>query len=255
MILTMDAGNTNVLLGCWADKKLVYTARMYTAQWRTAEEWAVLLRDILSSGGVDISLIEGAALSCVASPITSALANAIQRAFGCVPIVVGPGVKTGLDIQIDNPAQLGSDMVCNAVAALRLYEPPLIIFDMGTATSISVLDPRGRFLGGALVPGVRTALEALSSKAAQLPNISLDTPERVIGRNTIECMQSGSLFSTAAMVEGMTARIEEELGAACTVLITGGISEAIAPHIRREAVHNPSLLLEGLRMIYEKNAK
>lgn len=253
MILTLDAGNSNILLGCYAGETLVYTARMYTAHWRTSEEWAVLLRDILMSGGVDLSLIEGAALSSVVPPITSAVSGGIRLAFGCVPLVIGPGVKTGLDILIDNPAQLGSDMVCNAVAALALYKPPLIIFDMGTATTISVIDRRGRFMGGAIVPGVRTALEALSGKAAQLPHISLDTPGRVIGRNTVECMQSGSLFSTAAMMEGMIARIEEEMGSPCTVLATGGISETVTPHVRREIICNPALLLEGLRLLYDKN--
>jgi len=249
----MDAGNTNVLLGCWGGETLTYTARMHTAGWRTAEEWAVLLRDILTAGGVDLSMIEGAALSSVVPPATSALVGGVKLAIGCDSLVIGPGVKTGLDILIDNPAQLGSDAVCNAVAALRLYRPPIIVVDMGTATSIMALDARGRFLGGAVVPGVRTALEALSAKAAQLHHISLETPERVIGRNTIECMQSGSMFSTAAMIEGMITRFEEELGATCTVLVTGGISEKIVPHIRREVIHNPSLLLEGLRLLYDKN--
>ncbi|MCL2083353.1 MAG: type III pantothenate kinase [Oscillospiraceae bacterium] len=256
MILTVDAGNTHTLLGCWQDDSIAHTGRTFTLAQRTVQEWALLLRDIMKLGDISPEQIMGAALSCVVPPITASLSQGIALAFGCEPVVVGPGIKTGLDITIDDPAQLGSDMVCNAVAALELYTLPIIIFDMGTATSVSVLDTKGRFSGGAIVPGIRTALDALSAKASQLPHVALDAvPKRVIGKNTIDCMQSGALFGAAAMIEGMTERIEQELGSACTVLITGGHSEIISRCLRIEASHIPTLLLEGLHKIYAKNCE
>lgn len=254
MLLALDMGNTNILAGVYDGEALVCTARVHTAHWRTADEWAVLLRDILIMRGVDAEKVDGVIMSSVAWPATEALRNGIRLFTGIDPFVVGPGLKTGLNIGIDNPAQLGSDMVCNAVAALSAHKPPLIIFDMGTATTMSVLDPNGRFIGGAILPGLNTSLEALSAKAAQLPKISIETPERVIGRNTVDCMRSGAVFGTAAMLDGLIERVEEELDAPCTVLATGGLSERIVNKMRREVCHSPSLLLEGLRLIYKKNS-
>ncbi|MDR1692000.1 MAG: type III pantothenate kinase [Oscillospiraceae bacterium] len=253
MLLALDMGNTNILAGVYDGEELVCTARVHTAHWRTADEWAVLLRDILSMRGVDVSGIDGVILSSVAWPVTDALRNGIKLFSGIDPFVVGPGLKTGLHIAIDNPAQLGSDMVCNAVAALAAAKPPLIIFDMGTATTMSVLDQTGKFIGGAILPGLVTSLEALSAKAAQLPKISVETPDRVIGRNTVDCMRSGAVYGTASMLDGLIERTEEELGAKCAVLATGGLSERIANKMRRKVTHAPALLLEGLRLIYRKN--
>ncbi|MDR1669890.1 MAG: type III pantothenate kinase [Oscillospiraceae bacterium] len=253
MLLALDMGNTNILAGVYDGGTLICTARVHTAHWRTSDEWAALLRDILSMRGVETESIAGVIMSSVAWPATEALRNGIRLLCGIEPFVVGPGLKTGLNIGIDNPAQLGSDMVCNAVAALAAYKPPLIIFDMGTATTMSVLDPAGRFIGGAILPGLNTSLEALSAKAAQLPKISIETPERVIGSNTVDCMRSGAVYGTAAMLDGLIERVEEELGAPCTVLATGGLSERIAQKMRREARYSPVLLLDGLRLIYQKN--
>ena len=253
MLLAMDMGNTNILAGVFDGSRLVCTMRAHTARWRTADEWAVLLRDILSLQNLSAKDITAAIVSSVALPVTGALGGGMKLLFGKAPIVVGPGVKTGLDIVIDNPAQLGSDMVCNAVAARSYCRNDVIIFDMGTATTMSVIDAKGRFAGGAIMPGLNTSLEALGEKTAQLPKISLDTPARVVGTNTVDCMRSGSVFGWASMLDGMAARVEEEMGRPFTVFATGGLSECIVPHMRHQVRHEPALLLEGLRLIYEKN--
>lgn len=253
MLLALDMGNTNILAGVFDGTRLVFTARAHTAHWRTTDEWAVLLRDILSLHKYTPESIKDSVISSVAWPATDALRGGITLLTGREPFIVGPGLKTGLDILLDNPAQLGSDMVCNAVAALAAAKPPFIIFDMGTATTMSVIDAKGRFLGGAIMPGMRTSLDALSAGAAQLPKISLDTPSRVVGSNTIDCMRSGSVFGTASMLDGMIARVEEEMKQAFTVFATGGLSERIIPYMRREVRYEPALLLTGLRLIYEMN--
>jgi type III pantothenate kinase len=254
MLLALDMGNTNIAAGVFDGERLVCEARAYTAYWRTADEWAVLLRDILSVKGVGTEQITHSIVSSVAWPVTGALCGGISALTGKTPLIVGPGVKTGLDIAIDNPAQLGSDAVCNAVGALARVRGDIIIFDMGTATSMSVIDDRGRFLGGAIIPGINTSLEALSDKTSQLPKISLETPPRVVGSNTVDCMRSGAVFGWASMLDGMADRAEEEMKRPLTVFATGGLSEKIVPHMRREVRHEPFLLLDGLRLIYEKNA-
>lgn len=253
MLLALDMGNSNILAGVFDGSRLVCTARAHTAHWRTSDEWAVLLKDILSLHGLRTDVITDAIVSSVALPVTGALGGGMKLLFGKLPMVVGPGVKTGLNIGIDNPAQLGSDMVCNAVAALSYLPGDVIIFDMGTATTMSVLDAKGRFTGGAIMPGLNTSVEALSERTAQLPKISLDTPPRVVGTNTVDCMRSGSVFGWASMLDGMAGRVEEEIGRPFTVFATGGLSERIVPHMRREVRHEPVLLLEGLRIIFDKN--
>jgi type III pantothenate kinase len=253
VLLALDMGNTNILAGVFDGARLVCTARAHTAYWRTADEWAVLLRDILSLHNIAPVQVTGAIVSSVAWPVTDALSGGIGLILGKPPLIIGPGVKTGLDIVIDNPAQLGSDAVCSAVAALSMADPPIIIIDMGTATTMSVVDQKGRFTGGAVMPGLNTSLEALSDKTSQLPKISLDTPPRVVGSNTIDCMRSGAVFGWASMLDGMIMRAEEETKQTYTVFATGGLSGRIIPHMRRSVRHEPALLLEGLRLIYERN--
>ena len=167
--------------------------------------------------------------------------------------MLGPGVKTGLNIKIDNPAQLGADLVAGAVGAIDEYTMPCVIIDMGTASTISVLDRSGAFLGGAIAAGVRLTLKALAENTAQLPSISIEAPSAVIGSNTVECMQSGLVYGTAAMLDGLLDKIEQELGETPTVVATGGMSKEIIPHCRRNIIYNENLLLDGLRIIYEKN--
>ena len=169
------------------------------------------------------------------------------------PMVVGPGIKTGLNIQMDAPAQVGSDRIVIAVAALAEYEPPLTLLDLGTATTIEVVDRGNTYVGGCIIPGVRVSLEALTSRTAQLPGIRLDRPKKVIGKNTVDCMRSGIMYGTAAMLDGMLDRVEEELGYSTTVVATGGMAQFIAPLCRREMTLEKDLLLKGLNILYKKN--
>jgi type III pantothenate kinase len=246
-------GNTNILAGVFSGGDLICTARAHTAHWRTADEWAVLLREILTVKGVSPDRVNASIVSSVALPATNALCGGITLIIGKDPLLIGPGIELGLDIGIDNPSQLGSDAVCNAVAALDKTGGSVIIIDMGTATSLSVIDSNRQFLGGAIMPGLHTSLEALSIKTAQLPKISLETPPRVVGSNTVDCMRSGAVYGWASMLDGMIGRVEEETGQRYTVFATGGLSERIVPHMRRDVCHEPNLLLEGLRLIYERN--
>jgi type III pantothenate kinase len=178
-----------------------------------------------------------------------------QRLTGKQFLMVGSGLKTGLNIRIDAPAKLGSDLVVDAVAAAAKYPLPIAIFDMGTATTLSVLDKSGCYIGGMIIPGMRVSVDALSARAAQLPYINLDTPPEMIGKNTVDCMQSGMIYGQAAMLDGLVDRIEEELGETVTPVITGGLSRIVVPHCKRNLIYDEYLLLEGLRILYEKNKK
>jgi len=253
MILALDIGNTNITLGVYDGETLKFVSRLASDQKRLGDQYAIEIRDILDINGESVSSIEGSILSSVVPPITSYIVGGIEKLTGKKPLVVGPGIKTGLNILIENPAILGADFVAGAVAAIEMYPCPALIFDLGTATSVSVLDKNENFLGGCIMPGVRISLEALSIKTAQLPHISLEAPPHMIGRNSIDSMRSGSVYGTAAMIDGMSDRLEEELGMKCTVICTGGLSRVIVPHCHHEIIYNDNLLLEGLRILYQKN--
>lgn len=253
MLLTVDIGNTNIVLGAFEEDRLCFISRILTARNRTPDETAVTIRDVLRLYGAEGADFEGAIVSSVVPPATASVVPALERITGKKPLVVGPGIKTGLNIRIDNPAQLGADLAVDAVAAMSRYPLPLIICDMGTATTITVINSKGELIGGSIHPGVRISLEALSSSAAQLPVISIDAPNKVIGSNTLDCMRSGVVFGAAAMLDGMIDRIEEELNDKCTVVATGGLSAEITKHTKHTILHDPDLLLEGLRLLYLKN--
>lgn len=222
---------------------------------KTEHEYAVLMKQILELDNIDISTVEGGIISSVVPPLTGTLKKAIQRVTGHKPMVVGAGIKTGLNILIDNPAQLGSDLAVSAVAALNEYKPPIIAVDMGTATTIMVIDKNGSFLGGPIIPGVALSMNALASKTSQLPKVSIEAPKKVIGTNTIDSMKSGAVFGAASMLDGMIDRIEEEIGMSATVVATGGLSGSIVPYCKHEIICDDDLLLKGLAIIYEKNVK
>ena len=186
-------------------------------------------------------------------PVTSVINRALEKLTGEKALVVGPGIRTGLNIKIDNPAQLGSDLVVDAVAGIAEYPLPLIIIDMGTATTMSAIDAAGNYLGGVIIPGVRVALDSMVSRTAQLPRISFEAPKKAIGKNTIECMKSGSVLGSASMLDGMIDRLEEELSQDATVVATGGIAPFITPHCKHKIVCDDTLLLKGLYLIYNKN--
>ena len=203
----------------------------------------------------DVETVEDVIISSVVPPVFNAVRTGAYKVTGLTPMVVGPGIKTGLNIQMDNPASVGSDLIVAAVAALQEYTAPLMLIDMGTATTITVVDQGNNYIGGAIIPGVRVSAEALSSRAAQLPGIQLDRPKRAIGKNTIECMRSGIMYGAAAMLDGMVERMEAELGKPVTVVATGGIAQFIVPLCKREMTIEKDLLLKGLNVIYKKNKK
>ncbi|MCI8496987.1 MAG: type III pantothenate kinase [Clostridiales bacterium] len=253
MILTVDIGNTNITLGAYEGKELLFESRMETNHSRMEDQYAIELRDILDLYGIQARELEGAIVCSVVPALTRIFEGAIRKLSGTVPLVVGPGIKTGLNILIDNPAQLGADMVAGAIAAIDAYPCPCVIFDMGTATTAAVVDRNHAFLGGLIIPGIGISLGALASRTAQLPQISLEAPSSVIGRNTIDCMQAGSIYGAAAMIDGICDRVEDELGEPVTVVATGGLSTVVVPFCRREVVHCDNLILEGLRILFEKN--
>lgn len=256
MILAIDAGNTNIVLGCLDGDSPRFTARFRTDRAKTEDEYALYFRSLFDLHQVDRHAVEGAILSCVVSELTDVLCKAIETVIKKRPLIVGSGLKTGLNIKIDNPAQLGADLVADAVAALAKYPSPLVIFDMGTANTMSVIDGNGRFLGGAIMAGPRLSVDSLSTRTSQLPHIELDAPPKVIGSNTIHCMQSGAIYGHAAMIDGLIERVQDELGEtlAC-VIATGGLSSQIIPFCRNKIILDENLMLQGLRIIYEKNKR
>ena len=254
MILAIDIGNTNVVIGGFENDRIEFTARVATDARRTEEQYAVEIHQILHLYGYSAGEMEGSIISSVVPPVFNSVYTGLVKMTGKHPLVVGPGIKTGLNIQMDVPSQVGSDRIVIAVAALAEYEPPLILMDLGTATTIEVVDRGSTYLGGCIIPGVRTSLDALTSRAAQLPGIRLDRPGRVIGKNTVDCMRSGIMYGTAAMLDGMLDRVEEELGSRATVVATGGMAQFIVPLCRREIKLEKDLLLKGLNIIYQKNA-
>ncbi len=254
MLLTIDIGNTNITLGGYEGDKLIFISRLSTDIRMTADQYAVQINDIVNLRGCGSQEIEDAIISSVVPIVGGAVARAIEYITGKAPMILGPGVKTGLNIKIDNPAQLGADLAAGAVGALGKYPLPCIIIDMGTATTLSVLDKNGAFLGGAIAAGIRSTLDALSSNTAQLPVINLQAPDSVIGSNTVDSMQSGLILGAAAMLDGMIERIEQELGELASVVATGGLAEMVVKNCRREIAIDNNLLLDGLYKIYKKNS-
>ena len=252
MILTIDVGNSNIVVGAFDGDSLAFSARLNTDKKRLSDEYAIDLRNIFALYGAHRSL-EGAILSSVVPGLTPVLKRAIRLVFDLDALVVGPGIKTGMNIRIDNPAQLGADLLVGAVAAVQKYGAPCIVWDLGTATTVSAIDQNGAFRGGAIMPGVATSLDSLISNASLLQRVHIKAPERAIGTNTGDSLRSGAVLGTASMMEGMCDRIEEELGVSATVIVTGGLGKEIAAACRRETVYDGRLLLDGLRLIYDKN--
>ena len=255
MILAIDMGNTNIVIGGIDENKTSFVERITTNPSKTDIEYAVNIKDILEIYQIPLGEIEGAVLSSVVPPLNGTLLRAVEKIIKKKPLLVGSGMKTGLNILMDNPKTVGSDLIVDAVAAIQEHPLPIIIIDMGTATTMSVVDAAGNYIGGVILPGLKVSLDSLSGKAAQLPYISLETPGKVIGKNTIDCMRSGIMYGTAAMLDGMLERVEEELGFATTVVATGGMAQFIAPLCRREIKLEKDLLLKGLNIIYQKNKK
>ena len=255
MILAVDIGNTHIVIGCIEDDKILSIDRLETDINKTEIEYAVMIKSILEFNKFDLGEFEGAVMSSVVPPINSMIVRSIKKVINCDTLVVGTGIKTGLNILIDNPAQTGSDLVVAAVAAVSMYKTPIIIIDMGTATTMSAVTGKADFIGGAIIPGLGISMSALTSNTSQLPKVSFEAPEKCISTNTIDCLKSGAVFGSAAMIDGMIDRFESELGKGASIVATGGISGSIIKHCKHEIVYEPDLLLRGLMIIYNKNKK
>lgn len=253
MILVMDVGNTNITFGVYAGEELLHHWRIATLRERTDDEHAVLMQNIFAMEQLFFHQIEGIAISSVVPPLMTSLDSMCQKYFGKKPLVVGPGVKTGLVIKNENPREIGADRIVNAVAAIELYGPPLIIVDFGTATTFCVIDQTGQYIGGIIAPGIKISTEALFQRAAKLPRIDLVKPPNVIGKNTIASMQSGVIYGFVGQVDGLVNRIREELPLPFKVAATGGLAQLVAPESQTIQYIDPLLTLKGLRMIYGRN--
>ena len=252
MLLALDVGNTNVTIGVYDGEELLFVSRMATDSARMEDQYAIELLDILGLHKVDREAITGAVLSSVVPKLTEYISAAVKRIFGFRPLVVSYESLEGLKISIRHPETTGPDLIAGYVAAKELYGCPCIVIDMGTATTITVIDKEGALLGGGIVPGVGISLDALTSRAALLSSISLDTPAHVIGRDTVECLQSGMVYGTASMLDGFCDRIEEELGYPCQVVATGGLAGQVVRCCRRKVELSDTLLLDGLKLIYDR---
>lgn len=253
MLLAIDVGNTNIVLGCFDGDKILFRERLSTNQQATDLEYISGIKMALDMHGVEKDAIQDAIISSVVPSVTSTLREAVGKYIRKRVMVVGPGIKTGLSIMIDNPAQLGSDLVVDAVAGLQEYSAPMIIIDMGTATTLSLINEKKQYIGGVISTGMAASMDALVSRTSQLPKISFEPPKKIIGSNTIDCMKSGILYGTACMLDGMITRMEQELGQPCTVIATGGLARIVVPLCTHEMILDDDLLLKGLYAIYQKN--
>lgn len=252
MILAIDIGNTNIVIGGCDKEKIFFMERLTTNLSHTEMEYAISIKQILSIMNINSDSIDGAIISSVVPSVTDSVKKAIKKFLGLDAFVIGPGIKTGLSIKMDNPAQLGSDLVVDAVAGIHEYGAPLIILDMGTATTISVINKDYEYVGGMIIPGMMISLNAMVSRTSQLPRISLDKPKKLIGTNTIDCMKSGILYGTASEIDGMVDRIRDEIGNV-NVVATGGLASSVVPLCKNKIILDDELLIKGLMIIYEKN--
>ena len=254
MFLAIDIGNTNTVLGVFNGDELISSSRVFTRKDALADEYSVLFLNLFNIDGIDSEAIDGCVISSVVPKLTNRISEAVEKITSCKPVIVAAGLKTGINIMIDNPAQLGSDMVANAAGAAARYTLPVIIIDLGTAMTFSVVDETRTFLGGVITAGVRTALDGLTDRTSQLPDINIVAPAAVIGKNTIDSMKSGVVFGASSLIDGMIERISEEKGRSFTVVATGGMSSYIIPHCKNKIAVDPDLMLYGLLEIYKRNS-
>lgn len=253
MILTIDVGNSNITLGGFEGESLVFVARVASDPKKTEDEYAAVIQGVFSIHGVERASVDGVIISSVVPPLNSVIKKATAFLFGTEAMLVGPGIKTGLNIHCDDPSSVGADLICASVAAKAAYGAPALVVDMGTATKMMVIDARGAFIGVSIMPGVNMGLDALSDGTAQLPKVSLEAPSRVIGKNTVDCIKSGVLYGHASMIDGMIDRIRAELGAPLPVYATGGYASLVVPHCTHDIKIDEHLVTRGLNIIYNKN--
>lgn len=255
MILAIDIGNSNIVIGGVQDDTIVFEARLRTETTKTSDQYCVDLKILLDVHQVDTKKIEGSIIASVVPQVLNSMQTAVKKLIGRQSLVVGPGLKTGLNIRLENPNQTGADLVVGCVAALKEHKPPMIVVDMGTATTMVVLDETGALIGGSISPGIKISMDALTERTALLPGLQLDQPKKAIGRNTIDCMRSGIMMGSACMLDGMIERMEEELGQKTTVVATGGIAKFVLPLCKKEIIYDKDLLLKGLAALYRDNKR
>ena len=255
MILAIDIGNSNIVIGGLEGDEICFEARLRTEATKTSDQYCVDLKILMDVYGVKAEQLEGTIIASVVPQVLNSLQTAVKKLTGKGALVVGPGLKTGLNILLENPSQTGADLVVGCVAALREHKPPMIVVDMGTATTMVALDRNGALIGGCICPGVKISMDALTERTALLPGLQLDQPKKAIGRNTIDCMRSGIMMGAACMLDGMVQRMEEELGAKATVVVTGGIAKFIVPMCRTPMIYDKDLLLKGLAALYRDNRR
>ena len=255
MILAIDIGNTNIVIGCIEKEKIYFVERTSTNISKTELEYMVEFKILLELYQIKVKEITGCIIASAVPPLINIVRASLEKLLRISPMIVGPGLKTGLNILMDNPAQVGSDLIVNAVAGLKHYGAPLIIIDMGTATTISVVDDKKNYIGGMILPGVKVSLDSLVNRTSQLPKISLEAPRKIIGKNTIDCMKSGIIMGQAASMDGMVERVWDELGYHAKAVATGGLAGCIVPYCRHEIIYDNELTLKGLGIIYRKNVE
>ncbi len=254
MIFAIDVGNTNIVIGCCEKNEILFRERVSTNHTATSLEYTAIFKTALEMHNIDTKKIEGSVISSVVPAVTNNLKIAAKTLTNTTPLVVSPGIKTGLSIKIDNPAQLGSDLVVDAVAGIANYSVPLIIVDMGTATTISVINENSDYIGGVIYPGVSISHDSLINRTSLLKKVALEPPKKIIGSETVECIKSGMIYGNAGAIDGIIDRIKAEIGD-CNVVATGGLANVITPHCRNKIIIDDDLLLKGLYLIYEKNMK
>lgn len=255
MLLCIDVGNTNIKLALYENDKIILKLRVATDSKKTEDEFAAELHAVFMINHVDIKNVKGAIISSVVPRVTKPLCDAVKKLTGIETIVVGPGVKSGLDLRIDNPASLGADLLCMCVAAKELYPCPAIVIGLGTATTIVYLNEKKCYCGGAITAGVNISLDALTNNGALLPSVDLVPPKKSICTNTEDCIKSGIIFGTACMLDGMIGRFNEETGCGSTVVATGGLAQTVVKSCKNDIIINDDLVLEGLKIIYNKNKR
>lgn len=253
MILAIDVGNTNIVLGCISDGNISEIIRLRTESGETAAGYAIKLKNVFELYKIDPSALEGSIISSVVPPVTQSMREAVKLLTGHDPMIVGPGIKTGMNVRIDDPGTLAGDLVVGSVAALQFYGAPVIVMDLGTANTIVLIDKDRCYRGGVITAGIRLSLEALASGTSLLPDVSISAPKKCIATNTVDSLRSGAIFGTAALLDGIIDRMEEEIGYKCTLVATGGLSSAVTCYCRHDIICDDDLLLKGLWYLYKRN--